>query len=236
MPRPTVKLLLLDGQDRLLLIHSRDPSSGRKGWYPVGGGLEPGETLQEAAAREVAEETGLAQLPVGALACTRDHAYSYDRREVGFHEDWLLHRVGRFRPAPAALTDYESRSSVGFHWWSVEDLVTTAATVFPPRLGEHLSSHMKNGARSIPSTSPSDAPARGPLQLTLAVGSNSGATSDIAAPRPSWRQRSEASRRLWRLGWCLSLLMRADALLCGALQPLGAARFMPPWSLPASSD
>jgi 8-oxo-dGTP pyrophosphatase MutT (NUDIX family) len=149
VPRPTVKLLLLDEQDRLLLIHSRDPRSGQECWYPVGGGLEPGETVQQAAVREAAEETGLHLLPVGAPVWTRDHTYRYDGREVQVHEDWLLHRVEHFRPDPAALTDYERRTIVGFHWWSIEDLVTTAETVFPPRLGQLLSSLMENGVPSI---------------------------------------------------------------------------------------
>ena len=149
MPRPTVKLLLLDEQDLLLLIHSRDPRSGRECWYPVGGGLEPGETVQQAAVREAAEETGLEQLPVGAPVWTRDHTYNYDGRKVEVHEQWLLHRVEHFRPAPAGLTDYESRTIVGFKWWSVEDLAKTAETVFPPRLGQRLSTLLENGVPSI---------------------------------------------------------------------------------------
>ena len=48
-----MKLLLLDEDDQLLLIHARDPQTQVECWYPVSGGVEPGETLQEAArARE----------------------------------------------------------------------------------------------------------------------------------------------------------------------------------------
>ncbi len=148
--RLTVKLLLLDEQDRLLLIHSQDPRSGLKCWYPVGGGIEPGETSQQAAAREAAEETGLLELPVGTPVWTRDHTYRYDGREVQVHEEWLLHRVPHFEPAPAALSDYESRTIRGFHWWSMEDLATTADTVFPPRLGHRLAFLLENGLPSIP--------------------------------------------------------------------------------------
>ncbi|HXH80423.1 NUDIX domain-containing protein [Nocardioides sp.] len=87
MPRLTVKLLLLDEQDRLLLIHSSDPRSGEECWYPVGGGIEPGETTQQAAAREAAEETGLVGLAPGAPVWTRDHTYRYDGREVDVSEE-----------------------------------------------------------------------------------------------------------------------------------------------------
>ena len=69
---------------------------------------------------------------------------------VEVHEDWLLHRVEHFRPAPSALTGYESRTIVGFRWWSIEDLSTTAETVFPPGLGQRLSSLLENGVPPIP--------------------------------------------------------------------------------------
>ncbi|MEU4294099.1 NUDIX hydrolase [Kribbella sp. NPDC026596] len=65
MARLAVKLLLLDEDDRLLLIHARDPRTQAECWYPVGGGVEPGETVQVAAAREAYEETGLVDLPLG---------------------------------------------------------------------------------------------------------------------------------------------------------------------------
>jgi 8-oxo-dGTP pyrophosphatase MutT (NUDIX family) len=59
VPRQTVQLLLVDPDERLLLLHARDPATGVSHWCPVGGGVEPGESLQEAAAREAWEETGL---------------------------------------------------------------------------------------------------------------------------------------------------------------------------------
>jgi 8-oxo-dGTP pyrophosphatase MutT (NUDIX family) len=150
MPRQTVKLLLIDEDDRVLLIQSRDPATGEECWYPVGGGIEPGETLQQAAVREAAEETGLSHLPVGSLVWTRDHTYRFDGREVEVHEDWLLHSVPHFDPAPADLSDYETRTIQGFRWWRIDDLMTTSDTVFPPSLGHHLATLLEHGAPAIP--------------------------------------------------------------------------------------
>lgn len=45
MARDTVKLILLDGDDRMLLIQGKDPATGQHHWYPVGGGVEAGEDL-----------------------------------------------------------------------------------------------------------------------------------------------------------------------------------------------
>ena len=55
--RPTARLFVLDPLDRLLLFRflGRD---GHVSWLTPGGGLHQGETVQAAAVRELAEETG----------------------------------------------------------------------------------------------------------------------------------------------------------------------------------
>jgi len=51
-------VVLLDAQDRVLVVkRGRPPSPGR--WTVPGGAVELGETLEQAAGRELAEETGL---------------------------------------------------------------------------------------------------------------------------------------------------------------------------------
>ncbi|WP_326600595.1 NUDIX hydrolase [Streptomyces sp. NBC_01803] len=54
--------VIIDGQGRALLIQRRDNGH----WEPPGGVIEPGETIPDALAREVLEETGIkiAQSPV----------------------------------------------------------------------------------------------------------------------------------------------------------------------------
>lgn len=146
----TVKLLLLDEDDRVLLIRSTDPRSGAQCWYPVGGGVETGESLQQAARREAHEETGLSSLPVGSPVWTRDHTYQYDGRTVEVHEDWLLHKVPLFDPRPASLSEYETKTIAGFHWWEVDDLSHTTDTVFPPGLGGLLSALLRDGLPRMP--------------------------------------------------------------------------------------
>ena len=148
--RQTVKLLLVDELDRLLLIHSRDPVDGRECWYPVGGGIEPGESARQAAVRDAAEETGLTDLSAGAQVWTRDHTYTYGSRRVEVHEEWSLHRVEHFEPAPTALSEHEARAVQGFRWWDLADLATTSDTVFPPRLAHHLSRLLSDGPPSVP--------------------------------------------------------------------------------------
>jgi 8-oxo-dGTP pyrophosphatase MutT (NUDIX family) len=55
--RRSARVLLLDASDRLLLVHSGHA------WFAPGGGVEAGEKLAEAAARELHEETRLTVPP-----------------------------------------------------------------------------------------------------------------------------------------------------------------------------
>ena len=51
--RDAARVLLLDAADRLLLI-AHLPGDGRTVWTAPGGGLDPGETHEQAAERELA--------------------------------------------------------------------------------------------------------------------------------------------------------------------------------------
>ena len=69
MPAPTVAVgaFVFDRDGRVLLVERGQPP-GEGLWTVPGGRLEPGETLAQAVAREVREETGLV-VEVGTLSC-----------------------------------------------------------------------------------------------------------------------------------------------------------------------
>ena len=57
--RPTSRLVILDDADRILLFRATTEAAPDPFWLTPGGGVDPGETHEQAAHRELFEETGL---------------------------------------------------------------------------------------------------------------------------------------------------------------------------------
>jgi ADP-ribose pyrophosphatase YjhB (NUDIX family) len=94
MTTPTVAVgaFVFDPEGRVLLVERGSPP-GEGLWSVPGGKLEEGETLAQAVAREVREETGLV-VEVGTLACV------VERIGDGYHYvilDYLARVIGRER-------------------------------------------------------------------------------------------------------------------------------------------
>src|SRR3712207_8303508 len=68
--RPVARVLLLGPGGRLLLLLAQDAPGGHQWWVTPGGGLDPGESFEQAARRELLEETGI-RAEVGPWVWTR---------------------------------------------------------------------------------------------------------------------------------------------------------------------
>ena len=139
--RLTARVLLLDPRDRILLMKGRLPSArDRPGaWFPIGGGVEPGETLIDAAAREIREETGVGDFEIGPIVWNRQGILELEAGHPRlFKERYVVARCAGAEPSRKGWNALERELIDDIRWWTRQDLLLTPERVFPPGLGERL--------------------------------------------------------------------------------------------------
>ena len=150
-PRRVARVVLLDPDDRILLIHGFEPGDpAQTWWFTPGGGLEGDETREEAARREVIEETGIADIDLGPVLWKRACSFPFDGRRWDQDEWYFLARTETTATDTAGLTELERRSVAGLRWWTSSELLSARETVYPTRLGELLRTLLVEGPPRVP--------------------------------------------------------------------------------------
>jgi 8-oxo-dGTP pyrophosphatase MutT (NUDIX family) len=129
---------LLIARDSVLLIRGCDPARPELGdwWLTPGGGIEEGESLAVAVAREVREETGLDLPPDQFGTCVATRVAEFDFDGQAFHQrEWFFAvQVSRFTPAADGWDAVERRALLDHRWWTLDELDATEELVYPREL------------------------------------------------------------------------------------------------------
>ncbi|WP_245601789.1 NUDIX hydrolase [Hamadaea tsunoensis] len=136
-PRRAGRVLLVDAQERVLLFQGFDPAVPEvRFWFTPGGGLEPGESPAEGAARELAEETGLRIDPadLGAPVHSDVTEFSFSGTVFRQEQDFYLLRVASWTVDTAGFDEVERRTVQEHRWWSGADLASAEDAYYPPAL------------------------------------------------------------------------------------------------------
>ncbi len=145
LERDAARVLLLDPADRVLLI-AYEPEPGRRIWTAPGGGLDPGESHEDAARRELREELDITPT-LGPWVWWRRVRFTFRGLTLEQTERWFLARVETFDAADAPSGDAGTR---GVGWWSAAELERTTEDLAPAALAEHLTDLREHGPPDEP--------------------------------------------------------------------------------------
>jgi 8-oxo-dGTP pyrophosphatase MutT (NUDIX family) len=151
--RKAARVVLLDPDDRVLLLEASDPAdpSVPPWWELPGGGIEGAETTAEAGAREVYEETGL-RARMGPAVWRQHAVFDFGGYHFDQHETIHLARCDGGDVRPTALEALEAQAFLGWQWCRPADLAAVAATarVIPDWLPDQLPAVLASGPPDEP--------------------------------------------------------------------------------------
>jgi 8-oxo-dGTP pyrophosphatase MutT (NUDIX family) len=133
--RRTARVLPVSPEGAVLLLQDQDPAvPGLLRWGTIGGAVDPGETLQDAAVRETFEETGIV-VGAGDLRGPVHHdtrEFTYAGRAYLGHSSFYAVPLDRDVEVSFAHLEPDEVGNVVAHgWWTPDDLAAEGTAVAP---------------------------------------------------------------------------------------------------------
>jgi 8-oxo-dGTP diphosphatase len=140
--RRSARLLIIEPAGRVLLfrfVFRKGALAGEDYWATPGGGVEEGETFEQAAIRELREETGIRVESVGPQVGQREFVLQLsDGEHVVADERFFRVEAKEATLSRDGWTAEEAEVMVAHRWWSRDELSQTSETVWPENLIEML--------------------------------------------------------------------------------------------------
>lgn len=131
------RVVLLDPDDRVLLMRYEDRPPNGIHWSTPGGGLNEGEDYASGAMRELTEETGWSDIALLGEVYRWTHVMEYGGRIVRQSERLYLARTGQpGREITGVDAMHQSDGIAAWRWWTLAEIDAAAEPVWPPALAD----------------------------------------------------------------------------------------------------
>lgn len=154
--RNSARLVLIDAEDRIFLFEHNSPVPMNPAephilryWVTPGGGVEAGESWEEAARRELWEETGIGDVPIGPWLWSREGRVQY-AGDVLSRERYYLVRCPVREITNAHQLENERRVYQRSHWWPLDELRATPDIVYPLGFADLLAPILAGHIPAVP--------------------------------------------------------------------------------------
>lgn len=129
--RPAARILLVDRSGRALLFRFVPGDDRAPFWCTPGGALDPGESYEAAARRELFEETGIDADPGPEVARRLVDFLTIERVEVTADERWFRVDVDAFEVDAAGHTELERQVMTQWRWFAREEIANWPEVIYP---------------------------------------------------------------------------------------------------------
>jgi len=146
--RQAVRALLLTPEREILLMRIRSPNSGVRFWIAPGGGLDPGETIEQGLRREMREELGLTDFAIGPVVWRRHHTFDWGDKRISQREEFRVVHTRKFEPLMS--DEVELKVFDTFRWWPLSELAGAQEPLTPRALAAIVTRYLTEGAPKEP--------------------------------------------------------------------------------------
>jgi 8-oxo-dGTP pyrophosphatase MutT (NUDIX family) len=148
--RTTARVLPVSDDGAVLLVQDHDPAHpDALRWGSVGGGVDPGESLERTAVRELHEETGVMAVPAQLVGPVHTQETDYTFDGTGYHAPstyWALHLERGVTTSLEFLAPDEVGHVFALDWWTPEQLEGPGA---PAYADDHLPEIMRAAIAAV---------------------------------------------------------------------------------------
>ena len=143
--RYAARVVVLDPDQRVLLFNWANRKAGTNWWATPGGGLEEGEKSKAAGIRELVEEAGIHVDDLEGPLWRASHFFRSGADLMQQFETFFLVRVPTDAVNTEGLDQFETDTTLGHRWWSLDEIEASAEAIYPRGLATLVRDVLSDG-------------------------------------------------------------------------------------------